>query len=861
MAETPVQNAEPPQRLRRGRPGDRPSWRALIPIAALAVGLLLLVAGVVARYFQQAPGNTAKPLAEARALLEEHKHEEALALLNGPGLKAAETGGVEARAELFRLRARAISEGQQAGGQNFDANNEAIVRDYVNAEKLGAALTPVEVYQLARAHLALGDMDDAVGRVRALPASEADLRRRLVMQIIEHEIAAGTMASPSRRGGPSAGLALLDEMLGQRAISPDDRAWAVARQAELQIAAGNPRGAQDRLLREVPQAAAASGERKAELHAVLARAYLAEGNLARAREHLDTAAGLADRLGPLRAEIGVLMGNLHEREPADLDGSSGLVAARERYRQVLEEYPNSVHAAAARFGLARVESALAQEHDSGGAGDREAARLFAEVLDDARSGRAGPAVTKQAVRDALMTAAQRSLDRGRTEAAVDYATHAESLDPEGKVPAEVLLLKAQACRRLAEERLAAARSAAAGPSWLEETDPVTREEIKTNFLNAARAFSAHAVLARGGESADFVSSLWAAADCADLAGDAEAAKRAFRDYIEQAPDTDQRRSEARWRLARVFQAERQFLSAAALYRTLVDARLRAGGASGSEAPGSAAADPWGDKSIVPLAQCLLRDDDQTNDAEAEDLLRAAVGGRTLSSRAIEFRDALVELGHLRYTRGRYGGADGAIALLRQAADRYPDDPDADAILYMLADSYRLSAAEMGREIEQEAMPQSEKEARRSERRDRLAAAMDLFARVRRDLESRDPAALTALERIHLRNACFYLGDVAFDLGDYDPTEYNRAIEYYEAARQRYADDPACLVALVQIASAYVALGRFDEARAANARARQQLDDLPPNVWNDPTLPMERRHWERWLDASAELDRRAAVGPQ
>src|SRR5690606_12769250 len=129
----------------------------------------------------------------------------------------------------------------------------------------------------------------------------------------------------------------------------------------------------------------------------------------------------------------------------------------------------------------------------------------------------------------------------------------------------------------------------------------------------------HAQLVRGGDSTRFVTSLWEAADCADLAGDAEAAQRAFSDYLDQAPASDPRRSEARWRLARAFQAERQFAAAAAHYRVLVDARLR------PSPSGSGAGDPWGDKSIVPLAQCLLDDDDEVNDAEAEDLLRAAVG--------------------------------------------------------------------------------------------------------------------------------------------------------------------------------------------------------------------------------------------
>lgn len=116
--------------------------------------------------------------------------------------------------------------------------------------------------------------------------------------------------------------------------------------------------------------------------------------------------------------------------------------------------------------------------------------------------------------------------------------------------------------------------------------------------------------------------------------------------------------------------------------------------------------------------------------------------------------------------------------------------------------------------------------------------------------ARDPARLSALERIALRNAFFFRADCAFDLGrDED------AIAHYDVAANRYADDPASLVAMIQIVNAYARMGRWQEARTANERARQRFRELPEQAFDRDDLPLERRHWERWLDASTELAHR------
>jgi hypothetical protein len=58
--------------------------------------------------------------------------------------------------------------------------------------------------------------------------------------------------------------------------------------------------------------------------------------------------------------------------------------------------------------------------------------------------------------------------------------------------------------------------------------------------------------------------------------------------------------------------------------------------------------------------------------------------------------------------------------------------------------------------------------------------------------------------------------------------------------------------MVQIVNAYAATDRWTEARTAHERARQRFRELPPEAFDRPDMPMDRRHWERWLDSVAEL---------
>src|SRR5690606_25538409 len=91
-------------------------------------------------------------------------------------------------------------------------------------------------------------------------------------------------------------------------------------------------------------------------------------------------------------------------------------------------------------------------------------------------------------------------------------------------------------------------------------------------------------------------------------------------------------------------------------------------------------------SHVPLARCYLALERRS---EAEKQLRQVVTGlQPLRPDAVDFRNALVELGLLYYDTGQYPAA---IQHLDEAVKRYPEDARANDLRFRLADSYRSLA--------------------------------------------------------------------------------------------------------------------------------------------------------------------------
>jgi tetratricopeptide (TPR) repeat protein len=261
---------------------------------------------------------------------------------------------------------------------------------------------------------------------------------------------------------------------------------------------------------------------------------------------------------------------------------------------------------------------------------------------------------------------------------------------------------------------------------------------------------------------------------------------------------------------------------------------------------------WADAAIVPLAQTYLLDGDDKNDEDAERLLTGVVSGAVGGTRTDTFRGALLQLGEYYYRTGQY---ERSVERFEEYLQRAEKDGIADrvhAARYKLGDSYRLSAGSIAKDLAGEDRPEGERRDLEQKRLDRLRKALAVYEEVETTLAGLEHK--TALEELYERNSAFYMGDCAFDLKDYDA-----AIRYYDGAKERYPRDPAALVAMMQIVNSLVAQGQLDRAQTANARAKRFYESLPESVWDDPTLPMSRKDWERWLDSQVKLGALASTG--
>jgi tetratricopeptide (TPR) repeat protein len=88
---------------------------------------------------------------------------------------------------------------------------------------------------------------------------------------------------------------------------------------------------------------------------------------------------------------------------------------------------------------------------------------------------------------------------------------------------------------------------------------------------------------------------------------------------------------------------------------------------------------------------------------------------------------------------------------------------------------------------------------------------------------------------------FHRADCAYELG-----EFADAVGLYKSAASRYQDKPAALAAYVQIANSYCAMGKMEEAKAANEKAKAFLRSLPADAFSNGSVMIPKTYWEQWL---------------
>ncbi|MEM9083099.1 MAG: tetratricopeptide repeat protein [Planctomycetota bacterium] len=800
----------------------------MIIIAGVAIGI-----GVVKWVGGRQIADYDAALDSVSEMLIANDYDGAVAYLNNPISSSFNKEPIEPEqmARFFALSADSIFMGQQSKGLNVRANNVRSVDLYKRARQMHAeALTPDRRARLATGLMSLNEFEEALAEIRAIPGDVTDQKHEMLKQIIIDSRAKGMV---DELGHGESIPKLLNELRDSPGVSKSRRLWAIAEQAEYRLQAGYPEGAIEFLLPELNRLETLYSEDAGRLFVLLGRAYFEIGYLDDAREKLSHAAdprvlpGTSEYWGEARywlARLDQIESELHN--------------ARDALIEVTSRFPQTHLAAGALLALGEIDAGLGDVASSIG-------HYQSAVLEIASRGHDGFV----SIDDANASLIERHDDmasRGENLKALNYAKLIEQLYPGRRPPADVVRLIGEAHQRLADELMAGVPLKPSGELDLASVDPVTLEEARSNAFAAGQYFEQHADQLILGNPDEYAQSIWLAATNYDKASAADEAIEMFTEYV-QVRHEDPQALEGMHRLGQAYMAKGDFGEAINLFEQLIAEHPRS----------KPAAD-----SAIPLARAYLYVSGDSRWTDAETLLLRALAGGTndFTPDSADYRAALIELGMM---YRRVGEQAQAISRLEEAIDRYEDLNENASVLFALADAYRMSALDIAGELK-EAMPQSERYELRALRLARLEGAFDLYDTVRKQLMAKDKRRLSDLDKVMLRNAMFYRGDCVYDIGDPLKSEdvgrstesFTRAIEYYDTAAQRYSEDPSSLVAMMQIVNCYLALGQQRQAETAHERARSRLAELPDAVWDEENMPMNRRHWEQWLESSLLLDSNA-----
>ena len=792
------------------------SWGDLWQVPTIIISGLLILLGVYVAANRAPENDFGGALDQVEALMVRGKFELAgqqLTEVIEPNIHLA------TQAETARFHATAadwIYLSQAAQGMDQSTNNQRIAERYVKAVELGIGLDAARLERWANALISVGDIEGARRRLRDLDrlgdtaGQDVQGRRNRVLRSLVDR----TLRSPDLSYDH-----MMEDLAAYRAdplLTVGDEIWAIGRQTRLRLEAGLTQEAIDRLMVDMrrlegdlsPKDNAGFGE----LYTLLGRGYYDMGEYRHAEYYLQEAMARLDEADSVRGDALAGLGQI--------DVAQGrLDDAFERFDLVVQEYINTHSYLPGLLGRAAVRSMLG-DYAGSLADYRRLRKLLAS---------AGPRrdVNPERVAASLADRHDAALATGQVDVALSFIAIAEDLFEPAEAPARVLLRMASSSRQMADDLIG--RAAGAGgeePPDLADIDPAAWHEANGHYRRAGDFYIRHArvLVATATDDRGWSESLWLGGDSYDLGGWRDLAINHFQEYIGGHAVDDPRRNEATFRLAQAYHAELSYESAAQYYEQVIAEHPRSADAS---------------RSHVPLARCYLA---LGRPSEAQRQLQQVLAGeRHLKPDALDYRDALIELGKLYYDSGEFATA---IEQLDKAAKRYADDPRINEILYRLADSYRSQAAGIEEQKKiQRIMPRSQRDQLDALRVSHLETAKELFDEVSVRYEKlMKSKRLTPLQQDYLRWSFLYAADCAFTLD-----QHREAIGRYDKVARRYKDHHASMTALIQIVACYRRLGDTARARTAHDRALSRLKQLPDEAFSAPGTLMDRGAWQRWLE--------------
>ncbi len=828
-----------------------PTWQEAWQLPTLLLGLVLFGFGLVFAFEKPAPPDYTGALDTVSEYLLAYNLEEAEAkletlkpvIVNAAQFEQARYhqywgDALYLNVELIR------SEGKYDSPENY----QRIVQQYDQAQKLGATFNSGRLQHWAEALVALDRDQEALLKIREIEDSDARRRYAVIKQIIQREL-------DRHDGKPHQLMDLvklfIDELRNERdpVRRRAEEVWAIGLQVEEMLLAGDAGRVIETLQRQMIYFLDQSGDEDlAPLMVILARAYQQAGEYVEAQHWFRLAEQKIAKTDSLNSQIlvglaqielvGIDDGDVDQTQSADLRRALELFSAAE------SNYPSAKHSYIdALIGTAYCEARLGDHPEAIEHFQRAVSRLL------------GNPRRQDDKIDHLTTLimAQHSLNFQREEydLALNYLGLVLPLYGKVEMPPDLLAKFAESHEAMAQfHRHEAEKLAKIDPSLPGAPTRAARElanrESAIHYNEAAEYYLRHARAVTISDDEAFGISIWQAAVCFSEAQNWSRAIDTFSEFVSSRP-TDANYREGIYRLGQAYQADMQYNTARQNYEQLIELY-----------PTTLEAY----KSIVPLAQCQVVLENVTEakrwlnyviDGLVTTTASGVVVGGGITPDSAVYRDALVELGKLHYKRQEY---EDAIRRLTEAVDpsRYGQSESAASLRFYLADSNRMSVEQINRELDGPLTP-TERQALNSERAERLEKAQILFTQVISELESRPTDELSPLENLFHRNSYFYRADAAFDLG-----QYEHSIELYDLAAKRFEHHPSALVAMIQIVNAYCELDEPQKARIANERARWLLNRIPEDKFDDPTLPMTRKHWQDWLRWTSELNLFGDDGP-
>ena len=764
-------------------PRPRPSRLAAIaglwqvPLLLLAVGLFAFAAYLFID--PHAGPSIDQKFDAARGLLKAERPEAAINALNR--IVLAEKLDRDHDGAVHLLLGQALAALQQQKKISLRSYHEQIVEQTTMAESLGVKPTYDIERRLGESYEAMGRQAKALDHYRQAAAMDPTHALRLQRKVIELQLATGDV-------GPA------DQSLERYAADPElsdgERAWALCNRAKLMVDRGEYVRGRDLLDRAATLDADAGTAGQVTYY----RGYCAAktGDAAGAEALLRQARQQLRSDNPLDADAACLLGQL----AADHNDPR---TAASFFNEVVVNHPDSSLVPTALLGRGLARLATGQ-----GADDRGQADL-ADVTRRAAAAEPASPTFNAAVVAGLSQGAATLSARGNPAAALELLDDERLLVT--KHPADFYHQLSAVFEQQADQ--------------LERPTPGDGKRASAEVAKKARDFRVNAGDASVAEAhaltlADdkgYGVALWRAVDLYERAGDAPGAIDGLTLFATERP-SDPLAPKALLRLGQAYRSAGQLDKAIAAYQRAQFLY-----------PNSLAAS----QSAVPLAQAYLARG-PADFGRAEAVLRGVIEGNPiLTPEADEYRQALFELGRLYYRTDRY---ELAIARLTDWTTRYGDDERMGQALFLSADSYRKSAARLAADPSATTRPADAAEVA-AVRRGRLDEAKAGYDAVVTRYGAVPPKA--EVDRVYDRLAHFYRADCLYDTG-----RYAEAIRQYDAAAFRYADDPASLAAYVQIVNAYYALGKPDEARAANERAKVLLNGIPAESFSSS---MPKAYWE------------------